>query len=152
MFLAAANGAEGEVFLAVHVIAFTLAGARNKAVGMVGVHRQGEQRKAFSGLRQLFEFFPRLLKYRVVIEAPVVAVGGIRYRGFELFRSEQVIEAVGLEKDVFASKAQVSSLHKIVFVTGVFQDIAKADILRKEAGYGGRSVAFKRRKQRNAAL
>ena len=152
MFLAAANGAKGEVFLTVHVIAFTLAGARNKAVGMVGVHRQGEQRKAFSGLRQLFEFFPRLLKYRVVIEAPVVAVGGIRYRGFELFRPEQVIEAVGLEKDVFASKAQVSSLHKIVFVTGVFQDIAKADILRKEAGYGGRSVAFKRRKQRNAAL
>lgn len=81
---------------------------------MVGVHRQGEQREAFSGLRQCFEFFPRLVEYRIVIEAPVVAVGWIGYRGFELFRPEQVIEAVGLEKHVFAGKAQVRSLHKIV--------------------------------------
>jgi hypothetical protein len=43
-----------------------------------------------------------------------------------------VIEAVGFQKHVFAGKAQVGSLHKIVFVAGVFQDIAKADILRKK--------------------
>ena len=82
MFLAAANGAKGEVFLTVHVIAFTLAGARDKAVGVVGIHRQGEQREAFTGARQLFEFFPRLIEHGVVIEAPVVAVGRIRHRSF----------------------------------------------------------------------
>ncbi|CDA01474.1 unknown [Klebsiella variicola CAG:634] len=152
MFLAAANGAEGEVFLTVYVIAFTLTGARDKAVGVVGIHRQGEQREAFTGARQLFEFFPRLIEHGVVIEAPVVAIGGIRYRSFELFRPVQVIEAVGFEKHVFAGKAQVGSLHKIVFIAGVFQDIAKADILGKEAGDRGRGVAFKRREQRNAAL
>ncbi|SSL84004.1 Uncharacterised protein [Klebsiella pneumoniae] len=49
---------------------------------MVGIHRQGEEREAFPGLRQLFEFFPGLVEYGVVIEAPVVAVGRIRHRSF----------------------------------------------------------------------
>jgi hypothetical protein len=45
-----------------------------------------------------------------------------------------MIKAVGFQKHIFAGKAQVCALHKIVFVAGVFQDIAKADILREKAG------------------
>ena len=45
-----------------------------------------------------------------------------------------MIEAVGFKKHVFAGKAQVSPLHKVILVTGVLQNIAKANILWKEAG------------------
>ena len=63
-----------------------------------------------------------------------------------------MIEAVRLEEHVFSGETQVGALHKIVFVAGVFQNVAEADILREEAGDRGRGVAFKRRKQRDAAL
>ncbi|MNR36165.1 hypothetical protein D3C85_1540610 [compost metagenome] len=63
-----------------------------------------------------------------------------------------MIEAVGFQEHVFSGKTQVSALHKVVFVAGVFQDVAEADILREEARHRRRSVAFERCKQRNAAL
>ncbi|MNP81385.1 hypothetical protein D3C76_1797240 [compost metagenome] len=59
---------------------------------------------------------------------------------------------MGLQEDVFPGEAQVGTLHEIVLVSGIFQDIAKADILREEAGDRGRGVAFKGREQRDAAL
>ncbi len=63
-----------------------------------------------------------------------------------------MVKAVGLQEDVFPGKTQVGTLHEIVLITGVFQDIAKADIFREEAGDRGRGVAFKGCEQRDAAL
>ena len=118
----------------------------------MGIDGESEQRKAFAGLGERFELFPRFVEHGVVVEAPVVAVGRVSHRCFQLFRAVQVIEAVRFEENVFTGKTQVGALHKVVFVTGVFQDIAETDILRKEAGYRRGSVAFERREQRNTAL
>ncbi len=63
-----------------------------------------------------------------------------------------MVKAVGFEEHIFSGKAQVGSLHKIVLIAGVFQDVAQADILREEARHRGRGVAFKGGKQRDAAL
>ncbi len=63
-----------------------------------------------------------------------------------------MIKTVRFQEHVFAGKAQVGSLHKVVLIAGVFQDIAQTDIVGEEAGDRRRGVAFKRRKQRNTAL
>ena len=82
MLLATGDGAEREIFFAIHVVAFTLAGAGDKAVRVMGIDRQGEQREAFSGLRKRLKFFPRLIKDGIVVEAPVVTISWVGDRGF----------------------------------------------------------------------
>ena len=82
MLLATGNGAEREVLFTVHIVAFALAGAGDKAVRVMGIDRQGEQREAFSGLRKRLKFFPRLIKDGIVVEAPVVTVSWVGDRGF----------------------------------------------------------------------
>ena len=63
-----------------------------------------------------------------------------------------MIKSVRFQKYIFPGKAQVGTLHKIVLITGVLQDIAQTDIVGEEAGNRCRGVAFKWRKQRNTAL
>ena len=82
MLLATGDGAEREIFFAIYVVAFTLAGAGDKAVRVMGIDRQSEQREAFSGLRKRLKFFPRLIKDGIVVEAPVVTISWVGDRGF----------------------------------------------------------------------
>ncbi len=63
-----------------------------------------------------------------------------------------MLKTVRFQEHVFPGETQVSALHKVVFVAGIFQDIAKADILREEARHRRRCVAFKRGEQRDTAL
>ncbi|MPN05544.1 hypothetical protein SDC9_152795 [bioreactor metagenome] len=41
---------------------------------MMGIDGQGKQRKTLAGTGELFELLPRFIQYRIVIEAPVIAV------------------------------------------------------------------------------
>lgn len=77
MLLATGDGAEGFIIFSVNVVAFALAGARDETVRMVSIYRQGKEGEAFPGAGQFFEFFPGLLQYGIVVEAPVVAVSGV---------------------------------------------------------------------------
>ena len=104
---------------------------------MMRVDGQRKQREAFTGAGKLLEFLPGFIQNGIVVKAPVVAVGRIGHRGFQLFGTIQVIETVGFQEHIFSGEAQVCSLHKIVFVAGVFQDIAEANILREEGRHGG---------------
>ena len=63
-----------------------------------------------------------------------------------------MVEAMRLQEHIFTGKTQIRALHEIVLITRVFQDIAQTDVLREEAGDRGGGVAFKRGKQRYAAL
>ena len=80
MFLATANGAEREVFLTVHVIAFAFTGARDETIRMVRIYRQREEGKTLPGAGKRLEFLPGFVQYRIVIETPVVAVGRVGNR------------------------------------------------------------------------
>jgi hypothetical protein len=57
MLLTTGDRAKGEILFPADVIAFTLAGAGDKTVRMMGVDRQRKEREAFAGLRKFFEFF-----------------------------------------------------------------------------------------------
>ena len=48
MLLTTGDGAERKILFTVHIVAFTLAGAGDKAIRMMGIDRQRKQRKAFS--------------------------------------------------------------------------------------------------------
>ncbi len=43
-----------------------------------------------------------------------------------------MVKTVGFQEHIFSGEAQVCPLHKIVFVAGVFQDVAEANILGEE--------------------
>ncbi len=82
MLLATAHRAERLIRFAVNRVALALAGAGDKAVRVVGIYRQGKQREALAGLRQLLEFFPGFIQHRVVVKTPVVAIRRIGNGGF----------------------------------------------------------------------
>jgi hypothetical protein len=49
---------------------------------MVGIHRQRKERETLARAGKLLEFLPGFVQYRIVIEAPVVAVARIGNRRF----------------------------------------------------------------------
>ncbi len=152
MLLATGHGAKGLVVLTVNVVALTFTGARYETIRVVRVDGQRKQREAFTGAGKFLEFLPGFIQNGIVVKAPVIAVSRIGDGGFQLFGTIQVIETVGFQEHIFPGKAQVSALHKVVFIARVFQDITKANVLREEARHRGGGVTFKRSEQRNAAL
>jgi hypothetical protein len=57
MLLTTGDGAKREVLFTVDIIAFTLAGAGDKAVRMVGVDRQRKERKRLPDCESASNFF-----------------------------------------------------------------------------------------------
>ena len=73
-FLAAGHRAQRLVSLTVHFIFIAGTAARNKAVRMVGIDGQREQRERFSLFAQRHEFFVYLIQQGIVIPAPVIFI------------------------------------------------------------------------------